>query len=210
MCVKYPQYEAAHFLTPILCSLSPPQSVQTYLDKVVEEHSSHGGQSEPDKHGKCGDIGNVQRMQQMRTDNRGRLAEEERHEETLEDVPGYLCGFLWQRRYRATSQRGASRGAALKIRRENKTLVENKMHNSISFCGISMKLGIARDYRCSKYLTKFHKYSLYNCRDTGTLNTFFLILYTLLHTYEVLFMSIHFMGYKATALHLFLKSLSTS
>lgn len=198
MCVKYPQYEAAHSHTPILCSLSPSQSVQTYLDKVVEEHSSHGGQSEPDKHGKCGDIGNVQRMQQMRTDNRGRLAEEERHEETLEDVPGYLCGFLWQRRYRTTSQRGASRGAALKIRRENKTLVENTMHNSISFCGISMKLGIKRDYRCSKYLTKFHIKYIFSD-----------FIYTI-HTYEVLFMSIHFMGYKATALHLFLKSLSTS
>lgn len=116
-------------------SHSHSKSVQTYLDKVVEEHSSHRGQGEPDEDGKCWDIGNVQRMQQMRTDNRGRLTEQERHEEALKDVPGYFRWLLWQRRDRTTAQRGASRGAALMKRKKKfnikRILVEDKLNESV-------------------------------------------------------------------------------
>jgi len=52
----------------------------TYLDEVIEEHGSHGGQSEPDEHGEGRDARDVQGVEQVRCDNGRRLAEQEGHE----------------------------------------------------------------------------------------------------------------------------------
>lgn len=55
-------------------------SGMTYLDEVIEEHGSHGGQSEPDEHGEGRDARDVQGVEQVRCDNGRRLAEQEGHE----------------------------------------------------------------------------------------------------------------------------------
>lgn len=68
----------------------PHSTLDTHLHKVIEEHSANGGQGEPNEDGKCGNIGDIQRMQQMRTDNSRRLAEQKRHRQSLENVPWNL------------------------------------------------------------------------------------------------------------------------
>lgn len=52
----------------------------TYLDEVIEENGSHGGQSEPDEDGEGRDARDVQGVEQVRCDNGRRLAEQEGHE----------------------------------------------------------------------------------------------------------------------------------
>lgn len=86
----------------------------TYLDKVVEEHRSNGGQGEPDEDGEGGDAGHAQRVEQVRADDGCAQAEQEGQGEALEDVPWNLRGFLRQGRYRSTAQRGSPRGPALR------------------------------------------------------------------------------------------------
>lgn len=76
----------------------------TYLDKVIEQDGSHGGQSEPNEDGERRDAGDVEGVEQMRGDDGRRLAEEERHEETLEYIPGNFRRFLWQCRYGSSTQ----------------------------------------------------------------------------------------------------------
>jgi len=88
---------------------------------MVEEYGSHGGQGEPDEHGEGRDAGHVQGVEQVRGHDGSRLAEQEGHEQPLEDVPGYLMRFLGQGRDRTSSQGGATRGTALMNRRYSHT-----------------------------------------------------------------------------------------
>jgi len=51
------------------------EGVWTYLDEMVEEHGSHGGQGEPDEDGEGRDAGHVQGVEQVRGHDGSSLAE---------------------------------------------------------------------------------------------------------------------------------------
>ena len=101
---------------------------------MIEQHCTDGGQCEPDEHSECGDVGDVEGVEQCGDDEGSSMTEHKWHEQTLQNVPGDFGTLLWQCGDRATSQGGTSRCTPLqnqtkenpKFRKKIKKLINKK------------------------------------------------------------------------------------